>query len=287
MLLSGEIIGNLGPPRGIEPRSAAYETAILPVEIQRHHAAPDRALFSFFGVDTPGPEFRGISRERGRRSLTRHARGSDHPLGAHTSPRRSEKADHGSRGCPAIGWPCRGGRAGLRAAEGGNRRRRRPRRGGFLAEAGLPSGYQAGKKRRTAAEEGAGGCESRTLRRLPRELWSLQVSGSQAKPGSGPPFPGRSRAKTRHHQAEKGRLSGLQGRPRRALGAKKPLFAAKVLAEGLCWGENWREELAGREGLSGPLQVIFGRTGRKRWGLCEALSRTYRKKTVPAPFLCR
>ena len=81
MLLSGEIIGNLGPPRGIEPRSAAYETAILPVEIQGHHAAPDMALFSFLGTDTPGPEFRGISRERGRRSLTRHALGSDPPLG--------------------------------------------------------------------------------------------------------------------------------------------------------------------------------------------------------------
>ena len=177
------------------------------------------------------------------------------------------------------GWPSGGGRR--------QKAEKAASAGGFWAEAGLSSGCSAEKSRRTAAEEGAGGCESRTLGRLPGELWSLQVPGSRAKPGSGPPFSGRSQAKTRHHQAEKERLGGLQGRPWQALGAKKPLFAAKVLAEGLCWGENWREELAGREGFYGPLQVIFGRTGRKRWGLCEALSRAYRKKTVSALFLCR
>ena len=156
------------------------------------------------------------------------------------------------------GWPSGGGRRQQAEAEA--------LAGSFSAESRLPSGCSAGKSRRTAAEEGAGGCKSRTLRRLPRELWSLQVPGSRAKPGSGPLFPGHSQAKTKHHQAEKRRLGGRQGRTWRALGAKKPLFAAKVLAEGLCWGENWREELAGREGLSGPLQVIFGRTGAETLG---------------------
>ena len=135
-----------------------------------------------------------------------------------------------------------------------------------------------------------------------RRRWRMlkphtQAASQGAVVPAGAGVPGKNGARTAFSRAQPGKnqaspgRKGAFGRPSGAalagVGGKKAPFAAKVLAEGLCWGENWREELAGREGLSGPLQVIFGRTGRKRLGLCKALSRAYRKKNVPAHFLCR
>ena len=87
------------PLRGIEPRSVAYETAILPIELQRQASAPNHGAFFIFGAITPGPEFRGISRERGRRSPASGFQGSDPPLG-HTSLKQSTKVDCAARTFP-------------------------------------------------------------------------------------------------------------------------------------------------------------------------------------------
>ena len=57
------------------------------------------AFFVFWGLDTPGPQFREISRERARRSRRKRSRRSDSPLGPQRLPvrrtfsRRSAKAD--------------------------------------------------------------------------------------------------------------------------------------------------------------------------------------------------
>ena len=57
-------------------------------------------FFVFWGLDTPGPQFREISRERARRSRRKRSRRSDSPLGSQrlpvrrTSSRRSAKADN-------------------------------------------------------------------------------------------------------------------------------------------------------------------------------------------------
>ena len=56
-------------------------------------------FFVFWGLDTPGPQFREISRERARRSRRKRSRRSDSPLGPQRLPvrrtfsRRSAKAD--------------------------------------------------------------------------------------------------------------------------------------------------------------------------------------------------
>ena len=128
-----------------------------------------RRRFFIFGADTPGPEFRGISRERGRRSLTRHAQGSDPPLGAHTSPRRSGKADHGSRACSALvlalagrtGWPSGGWRrprAGRRAWRAEFRRSRGFHRGRRKAAGGRKRALAGAKAAHAGASGGLGVC---------------------------------------------------------------------------------------------------------------------------------
>lgn len=121
----------MGPLRGFEPRSAAYETAILPVELQRHASAPKTALFLFWGK-YPGPRIsRNFTREgaavaypscpgigspprvahfftakresRPRRPEFATAK-RESRRAARTSSRRSAKADNGGRLCPAQGF---------------------------------------------------------------------------------------------------------------------------------------------------------------------------------------
>ena len=198
-------------------------------------------FFHFLGLIPRAPNFAEFHARGGGGRLPVMPRDLIPPRGAHFStakqksrPRQSGLLSPRMALSGRSGWPSGGGRR--------QKAEKAASAGGFLAEAGLSSGCSAEKSRRTAAEEGAGGCKSRTLRRLPRKLRSLQAPGARAKTGAGPPFSGRSQAKTRHHQAEKGRLGGLHGRPWQALGAKKPLFAAKVWPRGLCWGRK----LAGR-----------------------------------------
>ena len=82
----------MGPPRGIEPRSAAYETAILPVELQRHASAPITALFSFLGQLPRAPNFAEFHARVGRGLQPPDFRDLIPPWG-HTSPKQSAKAD--------------------------------------------------------------------------------------------------------------------------------------------------------------------------------------------------
>ena len=249
----------MGPLRGFEPRSAAYETAILPVELQRHASAPKRRFFCF-GANTPGPEFRGISRERGRRSLTRHAQGSDRPLGAHTSPRRSGKADHGSRVAQPQGCALAG--AARRPSGDGRRQRAGWRRttGRFRRRAGQPSGVRAahgGRKRARAGKKAA-------------------HAGTSGVPGvcAGAGVPGKtgaSRVSIRAHAGQKtggtgakrGRSGGQKGGYGGRWGQKSPFLPRKRRATGLCWGENWLRKLAGRVGLFGAFREASGGFGGK------------------------
>lgn len=211
-----------------------------------------RGAFLRFGADTPGPEFRGNSRERGRRSLTRHAQGSDPPLGAHTSPRRSGKADHGSRVCLAPRL-CLGGAGGLTfgGAGGGDGR------GGWLGGRGFFG-------RRTA---GANGAKSRTRGRFQGSgLCARRASGRAAGAFSGPSrgFSGERRAKKNGRRRAKKRAApgqnGAFGRPSGAgtagVGGKKPLFTAKRAGNGAVLGRKLAESSAGRVGLFAPVQNL-------------------------------
>lgn len=230
----------MGPLRGFEPRSAAYETAILPVELQRHASAPKRRFFCF-GANTPGPEFRGILRERGRRSLTRHAQGSDRPLGAHTSPRRSGKTDLGSRGCQPLGCASAGRRADLRAAGGGNGRAGGARRGGF----GGGRGNLRAFGRRTAGGSGRGRAKKPHTRELPGSQGCARAPGSRAKPGQAGSPSGRAPGKKR---AEPGQNGGVRaGKKAGTVGAggKKAPFCREKGGQRGCagaktGGESWR-----------------------------------------------
>lgn len=240
--------------------------------------------FSVFGANTPGPEFRGISRERGRRSLTRHAQGSDPPLGAHTSPRRSGKADLGSRGCQPQGCASAGRRADLRAAGGGNGRAGGARRGGF----GGGRGNLRAFGRRTAGRSGRGRAKKPQTRGLPGFQGVCVGAGGPGKTGGKPGLhPGARRAKNGRSRGKTGRSGGQKGRYGGRWGQKSPFLPRKRRATGLCWGENWRRKLAGCVGLFGTFRESSGGFGRKSWGFEKAFSRAYRKKSLFAPFLCR
>ena len=89
----------MGPPRGIEPRSAAYETAILPVELQRHASAPTTALFSFLGQLPRAPNFAEFYARGGRGLQPADFRDLIPPLG-HTSLKQSTKVDCAARTFP-------------------------------------------------------------------------------------------------------------------------------------------------------------------------------------------
>ena len=83
----------MGPPRGIEPRSAAYETAILPIELQRHASAlQSRRYFHFLGQLPRAPNFAEFHARVGRGLQPPDFRDLIPPWG-HTSPKQSAKAD--------------------------------------------------------------------------------------------------------------------------------------------------------------------------------------------------
>ena len=200
-----------------------------------------RGAFLRFGADTPGPEFRGNSRERGRRSLTRHAQGSDPPLGAHTSPRRSGKADHGSRVCLAPRL-CLGGAGGLTFG------RRAAATGGV---AGLAGGaFSGGARRAQTGRKAAHAGASRVPGCARAGLPGGQPGPSRARAGAFPGSAGQKKTggagqKNGRRRGKTGRSGALRGRVRRALGAKSPFLPRKGRATGLCWGENWRSHRRG------------------------------------------
>ena len=204
-------------------------------------------IFSFLGFNTPGPEFRGNSRERGRRSLTRHAQGSDPPLGAHTSPRRSGKADHGSRACPAprlVPRRAAGGRLGGGATSAGFRR-------------GLAGGFSAALRGKTAGLAARAALRRGKLagfERKSRTRWALPGSrGVRGHRVSGPNrgFFRRAGRQTGGSRAQKGAFGRAKGRWRRAWGRKSPLFAPNEAGGWGFGGRNWRRKLAACVGFSG------------------------------------
>lgn len=132
------------------------------------------AFFDFWG-DTPGPEFRGNSRERGPRSPRNRAREFDPPLGA-----RAVRPEAGARGRPGAGRgggfpPGEGGRgrAAARQKRGGacagtgGLRRARARRAGGCPAAGRHGGTR-GQIRRAAAGRGGPGAGGKSAGRVGR-----------------------------------------------------------------------------------------------------------------------
>lgn len=230
----------MGPLRGFEPRSAAYETAILPVELQRHASAPKRRFFCF-GANTPGPEFRGISRERGRRSLTRHAQGSDSPLGvAHFFTAKRESRPRQS-GLPAPRLCLGGAAADLRAAGGGNGQADGARRGGF----GGGRGNLRAFGRRTAGRSGRRRAKKPHTRGLPGSQGCARAPGSREKPGQAGSPSGRAPGKKRAEPgAKRGVRAGKKAGTAGAGGEKAPFCREKGGQRGCAGaktgGESWR-----------------------------------------------
>ena len=182
------------------------------------------------------------------------------PWGAHTSPRRSGKADLGSRGCQPQGCASagRGLTFGRRAAATGVR----------AAHSGATFGRSGGARR---AEAGAGGPKSRTRGgfRGPGGVRRRRGPGqNRGKPGL---HPGARRAKTGGTGAKRGRSGGQKGGYGGRWGQKSPFLPRKRRATGLCWGENWRRKLAGRVGLFGTFGESSGGFGGKIWGLRKSL----------------
>jgi len=153
------------------------------------------------------------------------------------------------------------------------------------AAGGATFGRSGGARR---AEAGAGGQKSRTRGgfRGPRGVRGRRGPGqNRGKPGL---HPGARRAKNGRSRGKTGTFGRAKRRVRRALGAKKPLFAAKKAGNGAVLGRKLTEKAGGACRVIWHLQGIFGRFRRKKLGGFEkAFSRAYRKKPLFAPFLCR
>ena len=209
----------------------------------------------------PGLEFRENSRATGRRSPATGFQRFDPPLG--------RTLLHSEAGKPTkeVGFasprdvPWRGGGLGGRGF------------GGRKAAHGGKKRAQSGRKAAHAGASGASGV--------------CAAPGSRAKPGQAGPFSGAGRAKAGRRRGKTGRSGALRGRVRRALGAKKPLFAAKRAGNGAVAGQKLAEKAGGVCRVIRHLQGIFGRFRRKSWGFGKAFPRAYRKELPFAPFLCR
>ena len=206
------------------------------------------------------------------------------PWGAHTSPRRSGKADHGSRVAQPQGYALTG--AAGRPSGGGRRQRAGWRRtaGRFRRREGQPSGVRAahgGQKRaragKKAAHAGASG--------VPGGVRGCRGSGqNRGQPGL---HPGARRAKNGRRRGKTGRSGGQKGGYGGRWGQKSPFLPRNRRATGLCWGENWRRKLAGRVGLFGTFRKSSDGFGGKVGGFEKPFPRAYRKELPRAPFLCR
>lgn len=166
---------------------------------EQHHFNPPilGRAFLFFGANTPGPEFRGNSRERGPRSPATGSQGFDPPLGAQAFAEQSGKV------CLAG---ARGGR-GRRASAGSGR----PFRGAHAAA--RAAGFAAGAGRHTA---GLGAAAGRARGKAARR--GLRAADAGAGPRGGKT--GAARADAARKAAKRG-TRGLSGGAR-AAGRKKP-----------------------------------------------------------------
>lgn len=225
-------------------------------------------VFVFFGLNTPTPEFRGILRETGPRSLTRHAQGSDPPWERTLLHGEAEKPTSAVGVASPKAVPRRGGGLtfGRRAAATGGL----AAHGGAVSAAGGATFGRSGGARR--AEAGAGGQKSRTRGRN-RVPGVCAGSGDPGKTGASRGFiQAPCRAKKRAAPGQNGAFGWAKRRVRRALGAKKPLFAAKKAGNGAVLGRKLAEKAGGACRVIWHLQGIFGRFRRKSWGLRKSLS---------------
>ena len=215
----------------------------------------------YFWAITPGPEFRGISRESGPRSPATGFQRFDPPLG-HTLL-------HGEAGklTREVGFasprdvPWRGGGLGGRGF------------GGRKAAHGEKKRAQSGRKAAHAGASGASGV----------------CAGAGIRGKTGPSrafFRGRA-GKSRAAPGQNGAFGRLSGAGTAGVGAKKPLFAAKRAGNGAVAGRKLAEKAGGVCRVIRCLQGIFGRFRRKNWGFGKAFPRAYRKDLPFAPFLCR
>lgn len=230
----------MGPLRGFEPRSAAYETAILPIELQRHASAPKTALFLFWGK-YPGPRIsRNFTRE-GAAVAYPSCPGIGSPPGvAHFFTAKRESRPRQS-GLPAPRLCLGGAAADLRAAGGGNGQAGGARRGGF----GGGRGNLRAFGRRTAGRSGCGRAKNPHTRGLPGSQGCARAPGSRAKPGQAGSPSGRAPGKKRAAPGAKpdvraGKKAGTAG----AGGKKAPFCREKGGQRGCAGaktgGESWR-----------------------------------------------
>ena len=158
-----------------------------------------------FGLDTPGPQFREISRERGRRSPAGRSQRLRPPWGPHTFARQSRKAGRG----------CSPSKAGLRAAthtRSGRLWRMGRLQAAFGGDAGAIRGRTPGKSRVAGGESG----------RLCRE-----TAHSGGVPGGiRSAAPGRNRENRALPGLFPGLLAGFSGRKTGSTGQKRRHFGA-------------------------------------------------------------
>ena len=229
------------------------------------HQRYNHGAFFIFGAITPGPEFRGISRESGPRSPATGFQRFDPPLGHTLLHGEAEKLTRkvGLASPREVAWRSGGPTFGRRQWAG--------------------RAWRAGFRRRSFRAAGANGAKSRTRGRF-------RVSGAVRAPGFGAAagaFSGAHREKAGRRRGKTGRSGVLRGRVRRALGGEKPPFAAKRAGNGAVAGRKLAEKAGGVCRVIRHLQGIFGRFRRKSWGFGKAFPRAYRKELPFAPFLCR
>lgn len=182
---------------------------------------------------------------------------------------------HGEAGKPTSAVGIASPKAVLRQGGGLTFGRRAAATGGLAAHGGAVSaaggatfGRSGGARR---AEAGAGGQKIRTRGgfRGPRGVRGRRGPGqNRGKPGL---HPGARRAKKRAAPGQNGAFGRAKRRVRRALGAKKPLFAAKKAGNGAVLGRKLAEKACGACRVIWHLQGIFGRFRRKKLGLRKSL----------------
>ena len=223
--------------------------------------------FSVLGQIPRAPNFAEFHARGGGGRLPVMPRDRIAPRGAHFSTAKRESRPRQS-GCSAP-RVCLGGGGGAtfgrRAAATGVRA---AHNGSVSAAGGATIGRSGGARR---AEAGAGGQKSRTRGnfRGPRGVRGRRGPGqNRGKPGL---HPGARRAKNGRNRGKTGAFGRAKRRVRRALGAKKPLFAAKKAGNGAVLGRKLAEKAGGACRVIWHLQGIFGRFRRKKLGLRKSL----------------
>ena len=186
-----------------------------------------------FGLDTPGPQFREISRERGRRSPAGRSQRLRPPWGPHTFARQSRKA---GRGCSPSG-------AGLRASA-------HPPGRAAVAHGAAAGGVWRGRGGNPRAHTGEKpGCRGRKRTVVPGNGAQRGRSGRHPECGTGqkPGKPGVA-----------GAVSGASGG---VFGAHSGVNGAKTAAFRGCGRQKGREKPSTRWASGGKLGAAWRFSG--------------------------